>query len=69
MRANNPGCAVSFLLTGLVTNMARNIEVLIRRCRRPILSVNVVVAGFLHCRVEMFVGTVYALVPDVTSTR
>ena len=69
MRASNPGCAVSSLLTGLVTNMARNIEILIRRCRRPILNVNVVVAGFLLCRVEMFVDTVYALAPDVTSTR
>lgn len=43
MRARSPGLLVSSLRAGLVTNMARKIEVLIKRCLRPILSVMVVV--------------------------
>jgi hypothetical protein len=39
MRARRPGWAFSSFLTGLVTNIARSIEVLIRRCRRAILGI------------------------------
>jgi hypothetical protein len=56
MRASSPWLAVSSLLTGLVTNIARRIEVLMRRCRRPIVSVDVTALKIARAELCLFVA-------------